>query len=153
MMKIMDCPESSSSNLAARLPLIPQGERSGRLQPRAAAPLTTAPERGELTGAQQALASAMADANSSAEEQPPPELARQEKKKRDTDQREKRDQKRNWLMTDPQRWIGRRVRSRRKNTVYTVSEVFNTGRVKLERNWMTYLTDVQTVRVEYETYC
>jgi hypothetical protein len=95
----------------------------------------------------------MAEANSSAEDQPPPEAARQEKKKRDTDQREKRDQKRNWLMTDPQGWVGRRVRSRRNNAVYTVSEVSKTGRVKLERNWMAYLTDVQTIRVEYETYC
>ena len=56
-------------------------------------------------------------------------------------------------MNDPQEWVGRKVRSRRNFAIYTVSEVFKTGRVKLERNWMTYLTDAETVRRQYETHC
>jgi len=56
-------------------------------------------------------------------------------------------------MNDPQEWVGRKVRSRRNFAIYTVSEVFKTGRVKLERNWMTYLTDAQTVRTQYDRVC
>jgi len=60
------------------------------------------------------------------------------------------DQRHNWLTSDPHEWVGRKVRSLRNFAIYTVSEVYKTGVVKLERNWMTYLTDVKTVRNQYE---
>jgi len=59
---------------------------------------------------------------------------------------------RTWLMDDPSRWPGRRVRNRRTGTLYLIRQVFKSGRVELEKSWMTYLTNVATVRAEYETY-
>ena len=66
--------------------------------------------------------------------------------------KEKR-QVRTWLMDDPQGWVGRRVKNRRNMGVYTVNQVYKNGRVSLERNWMSYFTDVETVRKDYDTYC
>jgi hypothetical protein len=66
--------------------------------------------------------------------------------------KDRRDE-RSWLMGDPQSWVGRRVRSRRNMALYTVSQVYKNGRVSLERNWMSYFTDVETVRKDYDTYC
>jgi len=66
--------------------------------------------------------------------------------------KEKR-QPRTWLMDDPQGWVGRRVKCRRNMAVYTVSQVYKNGRVSLERNWMSYFSDVETVRKDYDTYC
>jgi len=56
-------------------------------------------------------------------------------------------------MGDPQGWVGRRIRSRRNMALYTVNQVYNNGRVSLERNWMSYFTDIETVRKDYDTYC
>ena len=71
--------------------------------------------------------------------------------RRETKKRDKQSQHRgNWLMNDPQGWVGRKVRSRRNFAIYSISEVYKTGRVKLERNWMTYLTDAETVRTQYD---
>jgi hypothetical protein len=64
-----------------------------------------------------------------------------------------RRQERTWLMDEPQGWVGRRVRCRRNMGVYTISQVYKNGRVSLERNWMSYFTDVETVRKDYDTYC
>lgn len=62
------------------------------------------------------------------------------------------DQSRSGLPDDPSQWRGRRIRSRKTGTVYIVRQVYNGGRVELEKNWMTYLTDVTTVQAEYESY-
>ena len=56
-------------------------------------------------------------------------------------------------MADPEEWVGRKIRSQRNSVIYTVNQVYKTGRVRLERNWMMYLTDAETVRTQYETYC
>ena len=53
-------------------------------------------------------------------------------------------------MGEPNGWIGRKVKCRAKAAVYTVRQVFRNGRVQLERNWMSYMTDVQTIRKDYE---
>ena len=70
----------------------------------------------------------------------------------DKEKREKR-KERTWLMDDPQGWVGRRVKCRRNMAVYTVAQIYKNGRVSLERNWMSYFTDVETVRKDYDTYC
>jgi hypothetical protein len=77
--------------------------------------------------------------------QPPSEKEKGELKKRT--------QKPSWLMDDPQGWVGRRVKSRKNLAVYIVNQIYKNGRVNLERNWMTYFTDVETVRKDYDTYC
>jgi hypothetical protein len=94
----------------------------------------------------------LASASTTASESPDPD-ASAEQEKREAEQKKKSEIKRNWLMGEPQTWVGRRVRCKRNNAVYTITEIFRTGRVKMERNWMTYLSAVQTVRADYETYC
>jgi len=61
------------------------------------------------------------------------------------------DDPRNWLTGDPAKWVGRKVVKRMTGAIYTVRQIFKSGRVQLEKNWMTYLTDVATVRKEYES--
>ena len=73
------------------------------------------------------------------------------RRKEKEQERQRQEQRRSWLMGDPQGWVGRKVRSRRNFAIYMVSEVFRNGRVKLERNWMTYLTDAESVRTQYDT--
>jgi hypothetical protein len=84
------------------------------------------------------------------EDERPPEQPLSHKEKSPT--KETR-QERTWLMGDPQGWVGRRIRSRRNMALYTVNQVYNNGRVSLERNWMSYFTDIETVRKDYDTYC
>jgi hypothetical protein len=56
------------------------------------------------------------------------------------------------LESDPAQWRGRRIRSRKAGAVYTVRQVYRSGRVELEKSWMGYASDVKTIRDEYETY-
>ena len=53
--------------------------------------------------------------------------------------------------SDPVEWRGRKVRKLSNRQTYTIKQVFRNGRVELERDWMTYLTDVETIREEYES--
>jgi len=103
----------------------------------------------ELLGGQEALAESASTSGVSEDDKPWLEEPPWKAKREHTNRRQK---ERNWLMAEPEGWVGRKVRSLRKFGVYTVSEVYKTGRVKLERNWMTYLTDVRTVRSEYEPH-
>jgi hypothetical protein len=57
-----------------------------------------------------------------------------------------------WLMGDPVTWRGRKIRSRRTGAVYVVRQVYRTGRVELEKSWMTYFSNVENIREEYESY-
>jgi len=88
--------------------------------------------------------------NQNAVDEWPREQPLSDKEKRSNKDRK---QERTWLIDDPQGWVGRRVKSRRNMAVYTVSQVYKNGRVSLERNWMSYFTDVETVRKDYDTYC
>jgi hypothetical protein len=55
-----------------------------------------------------------------------------------------------WLANNPHRWRGKQVLSRRTGQFYTVREVMPGGRVELERKWVLYSSDVQTIRRDYE---
>jgi hypothetical protein len=55
------------------------------------------------------------------------------------------------LDTDPLEWRGRRIRKMSNRQTYTVKQVFRSGRVELERDWMTFITDVDTILDQYES--
>jgi len=55
-----------------------------------------------------------------------------------------------WLAGDPFRWGGGRSRQRRSRTVFTVRQVFHSGRVELKKTFMLYLTTVNAIRAEYD---
>ena len=57
-----------------------------------------------------------------------------------------------WLARDPSEWSGRKIRHRLTGKVYEVRTVFVTGRVELQKSWMTYMSHVWTIRAEFETY-
>ena len=57
-----------------------------------------------------------------------------------------------WLARDPSEWTGRKIRHRLTGKVYEVRTVFVTGRVELQKSWMTYMSHVWTIRAEFETY-
>jgi hypothetical protein len=56
-----------------------------------------------------------------------------------------------WLARDPFEWVGRRIRSKKTGTVFTVRNAFRNGRVELERSWMTYSYTVEVIRADFET--
>jgi hypothetical protein len=85
----------------------------------------------------------------SGEESPWPKPAPPEKKRHHASPVEKG---RNWLLGEPYGWIGRKVRNRSNASIYTVRQIFKNGRVQLERNWMSYSTDVQTIRIKYDPH-
>jgi hypothetical protein len=58
---------------------------------------------------------------------------------------------RSWLDDDPYNWVGRKIRNRASRTTYTVRRVLKNGRVELEKSWMVYLFDVDTIRRNFET--
>jgi hypothetical protein len=94
-------------------------------------------------------ATAAATSEPTAERWERPQPDRREMKKRHSSPTA---QSSTWLMAEPGAWIGRRIRSRKNSAVYTVAQIFKNGRVQLEKNWMTYLSDVETIRKEYETH-
>jgi hypothetical protein len=57
-----------------------------------------------------------------------------------------------WLARDPSEWSGRKIRHRLTGKVYEIRTVFVTGRVELQKTWMTYMSHVWTVRAEFEPY-
>lgn len=57
---------------------------------------------------------------------------------------------RNWLDHEPSTWPGRTVRHRQTGLVHTIRHVFKNGRVELERNWMTYSSDIHGIRSAFE---
>jgi len=57
-----------------------------------------------------------------------------------------------WLARDPSEWRCRKIRNRLTGKVYVVRTVFMTGRVELDKSWMTYASHVWTIRAEFETY-
>ncbi|TAK91621.1 MAG: hypothetical protein EPO07_19705 [Verrucomicrobia bacterium] len=56
-----------------------------------------------------------------------------------------------WLARDPFEWVGRKIRSKKTGTVFTVRNVFRNGRVELEKSWMTYSYTVEVIREDFET--
>ncbi|HWX19617.1 MAG TPA: hypothetical protein VN578_06895 [Candidatus Binatia bacterium] len=147
--KIINGAESDPAQVTAPLPLTPQA-LSQTIQLSSSAPFKAASGGGELIGAQGVSGPELGTTSEAGgDDKPPLEQPQWEKKKRGANPR---DEKHNWLMTDPQEWVGRKVRSRRNFSVYSVSQVYKTGRVRLERNWMSYLTDAETVRTQYDPY-
>ncbi len=61
--------------------------------------------------------------------------------------------RRDWLRGDPFGWRDRKIRHRKTRVVYTVRQVFKSGRVELQKSFMSYLTNVRTIQKDYETYC
>ena len=61
--------------------------------------------------------------------------------------------RRDWLSGDPFAWRGRKIRHRKTRAIYTVRQVFMSGRVELQKSFMSYLTHVITIQKDYETYC
>jgi hypothetical protein len=57
---------------------------------------------------------------------------------------------RTWLEGDPFNWMGRRVRHLRTSAIYKIRQVFKSGRVEMEKAWMTYSSDVNSIRVNFE---
>ena len=57
---------------------------------------------------------------------------------------------RTWLEGDPFRWVGRKIRRKKDGKTYTVENVFRNERVELERSWMIYWSNVQSIRADYE---
>jgi len=57
-----------------------------------------------------------------------------------------------WLAQNPSEWIGRKIRNRATGKVYVVRTVFASGRVEMEKSWMTYSSYVPIIRAEFETY-
>lgn len=149
--KNMDGAIPAAGQLTAPLCLTPQPQSGEGMQPSVPAPPRATSGLGDLTGGQEAPAPGLAGASApSGDDNPPVEQTRREGKKQE---KKAQDRQHNWLMGDPQQWVGRKVRSRRNFAIYTITQVYKTGRVKLERNWMTYLTDAQTVRTQYERHC
>jgi hypothetical protein len=149
--KNMDGANTGPSHVTGPLWLTPQPQSGEGMQPSVPAPPRVSSGVSGLTGGQQAPAPGLAGASApSGDDHPPVEQTREEGKK---PHKKTQDRQLNWLMSDPQQWVGRKVRSRRNFAVYTITQVYKTGRVKLERNWMTYLMDAQTVRTQYDSHC
>ena len=58
---------------------------------------------------------------------------------------------RGWLQDDPRQWRGRKIRSRSNQAIYTIRQVFNSGRVELEKTFMLFNSNVETIRKDYIT--
>jgi len=58
--------------------------------------------------------------------------------------------KKSELPEDPFQWIGRKVRRKKDGATFIVRTVFKNQRVELEKKWMTYVSDVPTLRAGYE---
>ena len=56
---------------------------------------------------------------------------------------------RGWLAGDPRQWRGRQIRNRNNQSLYSIRQVFNSGRVELQRTFMLYISDVATIRKDY----
>lgn len=54
-----------------------------------------------------------------------------------------------WLEEDPIKWRGRKIRSRKSGDLFTVRQVFRSGRVELQKTFMLYLTNVEVIRADY----
>lgn len=81
--------------------------------------------------------------NSESPQPPAPEPFKPKKKQRPAD---------SWLADDPDKWRGRKIRKRASAALYVVRQVFVHGRVELEKGWSIYVTDVETVRADYDAY-
>ena len=57
---------------------------------------------------------------------------------------------RGWLRDDPRNWRGRKIRSRCSQGTFSIRQVFNNGRVEMEKGFMLYNSDVVTIRKDYE---
>jgi len=64
--------------------------------------------------------------------------------------RQEAEARQNQLPDDPFQWTGMRVRRKRDDAIFTVRTVFKNQRVELEKSWMTYPSDVPTVRAAFE---
>jgi hypothetical protein len=57
---------------------------------------------------------------------------------------------RGWLRDDPRHWRGRKIRSRCSQGTYSIRQIFNNGRVEMEKGFMLYNSDVETIRKDFE---
>ena len=55
-----------------------------------------------------------------------------------------------WLKEEPRQWRGRKIRSRSNKAVYCIRQVFNSGRVEMEKTFMLYNSNVDTIRKDFD---
>lgn len=56
-----------------------------------------------------------------------------------------------WLNNNPQKWVGKKIRDRKSDQIYTIHDVLHNGSVVLEKKWVLLPSDVKTVRENFET--
>ena len=64
--------------------------------------------------------------------------------------RQEAEVKQHELPQDPFLWIGMKVRRKKDAAIFTIRTVFKNQRVELEKSWMTYPSDVPTIRAGFE---
>ena len=64
--------------------------------------------------------------------------------------RQEAEVKQHQLPQDPFLWIGMKVRRKKDAAIFTIRTVFKNQRVELEKSWMTYPSDVPTIRAGFE---
>jgi hypothetical protein len=56
----------------------------------------------------------------------------------------------NWLGNNPKKWVGKKIRDRKSDQIYTVRDVMQNGSVVLEKKWILLPSNVQDVRKDFE---
>jgi len=56
-----------------------------------------------------------------------------------------------WLQEDTRRWCGRKIRHRKTRNVYTIRQVFKSGRVEVQKSLLLFSIDMEDIRRDYET--
>ena len=85
------------------------------------------------------------------EETPNPDRNRA-KRRAQLKKRQEAEAKQNRLPDDPFQWIGMKLIRKRDSAIFTVRTVFKNQRVELQKKWMSYTSDVQTIRAGYDPY-
>jgi hypothetical protein len=138
------------AGLAARSLLTSPAQSAGNGETPLLTPMRGVPNGTTAAGSHEAARPSPANGSQTLEETPwPQEPERRDKKRRGTSSG---DQAHNWLRTEPHEWVGRKVRNRSTAAIYTVRQVYKNDRVQLEKNWMSYMSDVDTIRAGYEAY-
>ena len=55
-----------------------------------------------------------------------------------------------WLKNNPQKWVGKKIRDRKSDQIYTIHDVMQNGSVVLEKKWVLLPSDVKSVRENFE---
>ena len=55
-----------------------------------------------------------------------------------------------WLGNNPQKWVGKKIRDRKSDQIYTIHDVMQNGSVVLEKKWILLPSNVQDVRKDFE---